>query len=564
MNGDGRMLRSLMLAALLVAPAPALGQRAGGPAGVAAAPESEATASRTPADTTGAAALVYEGDTIAVFRVANMGVTPLRRAEIARQRLDALRPEQLAHDVRLQPIENGYTVLLGDSYLFFLLDADLDPHERRTPAQVAENAQLMLTHALASRARLLSPESRWRSVLWSVVATVALIALIRVLIWGRRRLVDWVRAQSDARRGRKLGDVVITSVSAGSAWLAGMLTHIGIIVLVFLWAISVLNRFPETRPFGAAARQAVFGWWSTFQLEALRAIPGLIGIVLIVLACRFAGRLATDIFNGIERGNIRIPGIHPETADATRRLVIAMIWLLAIVVAYPLVPGSDSDAFKGVSVFLGLIVTLGSSGVVGHLMSGLVLVYSRALREGDFVRVADIEGTVLEVGALSVKIANARKEEFTIPNAVMVGSVVKNFTRLSRDSGAPLTTSVTIGYDAPWRVVHEMLLTAAERTPGLRKQPPPVVMQASLSNFYVEYQLIVRLERPDPLQRAVSLNTLHQNIQDVFNERGIQIMSPAFESQPEKSVLVPKEKWFQAPGDPPKTGPAPGSGAPVP
>jgi small-conductance mechanosensitive channel len=159
---------------------------------------------------------------------------------------------------------------------------------------------------------------------------------------------------------------------------------------------------------------------------------------------------------------------------------------------------------------------------------------------------------VVEVGALSVKIANARKEEFTIPNAVMVSSVVKNFSRLSRDSGAPLTTAVTIGYDAPWRVVHEMLVLAAERTPGIRKQPAPVVIQSKLDTFSVEYQLIVRLERPDPAHRAATLSALHQNILDAFNERGVQIMTPSFEGQPEQPVLVPKAKWTQAPGDAPK------------
>jgi small-conductance mechanosensitive channel len=212
-----------------------------------------------------------------------------------------------------------------------------------------------------------------------------------------------------------------------------------------------------------------------------------------------------------------------------------------------MLPGSSSEAFKGVSVFLGLMVTLGSSGVMGHMMSGLVLVYSRSLRAGDVVRVNDIEGMVSEVGVLSVKVINSRKEEYTIPNAVIVGTTVKNYTRLSREVGPVLTTGVTIGYDAPWRVVYEMLLAAADRTAGVRKHPAPLVFQPELSDFYVVYQLTVRLEPGS--DRLGVLTELHQNIQDAFNERGVQIMSPHFEGQPGERVWVPKSKWNAAPED---------------
>jgi small-conductance mechanosensitive channel len=184
---------------------------------------------------------------------------------------------------------------------------------------------------------------------------------------------------------------------------------------------------------------------------------------------------------------------------------------------------------------------------MGHLMSGLVIVYSRALRTGDIVRVTDIEGTVTEVGALSVKIVNSRKEEFTIPNTVIVGATVKNYSRLDRELGPALTTAVTIGYDAPWRVVYEMLLEAAERTKGVRTQPAPVIFQPELSDFFVVYELTVRVE--PGLDRYLVRTELHQNIQDAFNERGVQIMSPHFEGQPEGKVYVPKSKWKMAPDD---------------
>ena len=152
----------------------------------------------------------------------------------------------------------------------------------------------------------------------------------------------------------------------------------------------VLARFPETQPIADAARSSLVRIWHTVEQQVVHAIPGLIAIILIVVAGRFLTRLTTDLFTAIERGTVRIPAVHPETAHATRRLNVVLIWVMAVVVAYPLVPGSRTDAFKGVSVFLGLLATLRSTRIVGHTMSGLVLVYSRALRKGDIVRVNDL------------------------------------------------------------------------------------------------------------------------------------------------------------------------------
>jgi small-conductance mechanosensitive channel len=242
-----------------------------------------------------------------------------------------------------------------------------------------------------------------------------------------------------------------------------------------------------------------------------------------------------------------VPWVHAETANPTKRLAVALLWVFAIVVAYPYLPGSGSDVFKGVSVFVGLVISLGSSGVVNQAMSGLVLMYSRALKPGDYVRVADTEGVVAELGLLSTKICTNKRELVTIPNGVVVGTTTKNYSRLAADggSGVILHTSVTIGYDTPWRQVHALLLAAAERTPGLRRDPAPFVRQTALSDFYVEYQVNAHLEQPE--ERVAALSTLHENIQDCFNEHGVQIMSPHYEGDPATPKLVPPERWQMYP-----------------
>jgi small-conductance mechanosensitive channel len=196
-------------------------------------------------------------------------------------------------------------------------------------------------------------------------------------------------------------------------------------------------------------------------------------------------------------------------------------------------------------VFLGLMVTFGSSGLVSQIVSGFTLTYSRALRLGDFVRIGDVEGTVTHLGVLSTKVKTVWNEDVTIPNAVVVSQTTTDYSRLGDTEGVFIPTSVTIGYDTPWRQVHAMLLQAAERTPGFRLEPKPMVLQESLEDFYVKYTLFACLERQD--QRPFVLAVLHANIQDVFNEYGVQIMSPNYVLDPAAPKVVPKKDWYAAP-----------------
>jgi small-conductance mechanosensitive channel len=283
----------------------------------------------------------------------------------------------------------------------------------------------------------------------------------------------------------------------------------------------------------------------TLALGFVRALPGLFTALVIFVIARLLVRFLTAWFNAIERGEVRQSWVHPETAQPTRRLVAALVWLFALVVAYPYLPGSQSDAFKGISVFLGVVVTFGSSGIVNQIMSGLMITYSRALRVGDFACVGAVEGTVSHLGMLSIKVRTVRHEEVTIPNAVVVSQTITDYSRVADAGGVFTPTSVTIGYDTPWRQVESLLLQAAARTPGLHAAPPPLVIQSGLEDFYVKYTLLVCLEHQEA--RAITLNALHANIQDLFNEYGVQIMSPHYVLDPAARKVVRKSDWFAAP-----------------
>jgi small-conductance mechanosensitive channel len=194
------------------------------------------------------------------------------------------------------------------------------------------------------------------------------------------------------------------------------------------------------------------------------------------------------------------------------------------------------------------MVTLGSAGIVGQWMAGMTLIYSRAMRQGDLVKVGDNEGVVILVGLLSTKIRTATGEEITIPNSSLISGSIRNFTRLSEGAGSRVFTTVTIGYDAPWRQVHAMLLEAAARTQGLRTEPPPFVLQRALGDFYVEYELVARIDVP--LDRPYVMSRLHGHVQDIFNEHGVQILSPHFMTQPDAPVVVDKRNWYAPPARP--------------
>jgi small-conductance mechanosensitive channel len=192
--------------------------------------------------------------------------------------------------------------------------------------------------------------------------------------------------------------------------------------------------------------------------------------------------------------------------------------------------------------------------VVNQAVSGLMLMYSRSFRQGEFVQVGETEGTVLEVGFLTTRIETLRHEHVTIPNAVIVGNVTRNFSRLKERGGIRIPTSVTIGYDTPWRQVRAMLQLAADRTANVVRDPPPRILQTALLDHAVEYTMLVCIA--DPKQRPLVLDELHANILDAFNEYGVQIMSPVYEDDPENPKIVPREEWFKAPAPPGAGGPA--------
>ena len=496
--------------------------------------------------------LTYQNRLITELRATVLGHSPEQRVASIQQRLDGLVNQGIVGPVSTQKFEDVTTILVGGQLAFGIAPQDVDEVAGETIQTKTARATAALQTAIQEAVELRTPARLVRAGLEAAGATV----LVLFLLWGiraadrvaERRLVNLA---SERLKRVPLGDSHVLRASRVLE-LTRRLVMFGAVLaaafVVYSWLTFVLRRFPYTRPWGESMREYFFSTASHLALGFAQALPGLFTVAVIFLIARFFVRLGNALFDGVEHQRFSLPWVYPETALPTRRLVNALIWLFALIVAYPHLPGSGSDAFKGVSVFVGLIISLGSSGVVNQIMSSFMITYSRALRLGDYVRVGDIEGTVTHVGMLSTKVKTPRREEVTIPNAVLVSSTTTNYSKFADSDGVYVPTSVTIGYDTPWRQVEALLLLAAERTPGVRREPKPVVFQTALQDFYVQYTLLVSLERPD--QRGPILNKLHANIQDAFNEHGVQIMSPNYEADPAAPKVVPKERWFDTPSRP--------------
>jgi small-conductance mechanosensitive channel len=242
---------------------------------------------------------------------------------------------------------------------------------------------------------------------------------------------------------------------------------------------------------------------------------------------------------------VPLRGFDAEWAQPTYQIARILIILLTLVIAYPYLPGSGSAAFQGLSIFAGLMLSLGASSAMASLIAGYTVTYRRAFRVGDRITVGDLTGEVCDVRLLVTHMRTSKNEEVVVPNSLVLQSHVVNYSKLARSHGLILHTTVSIGYETPWRQVEAMLQLAAERTEGILREPTPFVLEQSLGDFAVAYELNVYVDSTKLLPQRYA--ELHRNVLDVFNEYGVQIMTPAYEGDPEVPKVVPQDKWFETP-----------------
>jgi small-conductance mechanosensitive channel len=485
---------------------------------------------------------------IAAMRASYDGLSPQARAQSAQERIERLPPSAAGLPISSELVtagaRSGVLVRVGTNVAFALLPGDVDPGIDLQ--QAANDAGRRLQAALQARA----DQQRWDVILRGILVTLASGALAFALVIALRRMrraagqpveafvsrvqqrVSWLHPEIGAR----MVSLVYAALDL-AAWTLRLL-------IALAWIGFALLQFPLSAPLGARLAERIATLLSTLGHDIVHALPGLFFACVIFAGARLLVQLIGVAFGLISTGVVRVHWLHADTAKATQQLVVVFVWSAALLAAYPYIPGSETDAFKGLTLLFGVVASLGSAGLAGQAMSGLSAVYSRILRQGEWVRVGDIEGQVLSIGLLATKLRAPAGEEVTIPNAVLMGASTINYSRLAQ-GGTVVSTSVGIGYDAPWRQVAGLLQLAAARTPALLTDPPPRVVQRQLRTFDIEY-VLVGFVRPGQLRSAV-LSELNANVLDAFNEFGVQIMTPAFESQPETDVVVPSGRWYDAP-----------------
>jgi len=536
------MLRALLVSACLVGvstgqPLEASGQ----PAPPAAEVEAETEYAR--------ASVTLDGEVL--FSVRGVEAYPAeKRAQVIGGRIKAIAadPSVAVEALRLAETERGTDILAGDR---FVMTVTGDDSERGGVSR-----QFM---ARAMRQRIAEAVAAYRSertprallIKTGVAAGATLVAWL--LLLGVRRGFRRIHALVEGRtkgavEGLEAHSFRLVQAKKISAALRGLIVSLrvlAIMVVVYGYLHVVLELYPWSRSLSHQLSAIFLDPLANMGASFLNELPNLVFLAILTLVTRYLLKFVKLFFSGVEKGTIAFANFDPDWAWPTYRIIRFLVIAFAVVVAYPYIPGSRSAAFQGVSIFIGVIFSLGSSSLIANLIAGYSMTYRRAFRVGDRIQVGDVTGDVTESGLMVTRIRTIKNEEVVVPNSTILSNHIVNYSTLAKQAGLILHTTVGIGYETPWRQVEAMLIMAAEQTPGLRKEPPPFVLQKNLGDFCVIYEINAHCDDPQAMARLYT--DLHRNILDLFNEYGVQIMTPAYERDPQQPKLVPKAQWFAAP-----------------
>lgn len=362
-----------------------------------------------------------------------------------------------------------------------------------------------------------------------IVIVLAVIIIYLVNLLYRKGKLYTVAKEPKYLKGIRIKGYELFSVATEKRLLAGflnLLRWVVILLLLYLTLPLLFSIFPWTKNIANTLIGYVLNPLRSILRSIWNYLPKLMTIVVIIVVFYYVLKALHFFKREIESGSLKIRGFYADWAGPTFQIVRVLLFAFMLVVIFPYLPGSDSPVFKGVSVFLGVLFTFGSSSSLSNIISGLVLTYMRAFKIGDRVQIGDVTGDIVEKSLLVTRVRTVRNEDVTIPNSMIMNNHTLNYSSSSKDLGLILHTSVTIGYDMPWRTIHELLVNAALATEGLLKDPAPFVLQMSLDDFYVTYQ--INAYTNDANKQAIIYSSLHQNIQDKFFEAGVEIMSPHY------------------------------------
>ncbi len=458
---------------------------------------------------------------------------PQERADAIRQRIIALSDKR---GVGIETIHAedrvGWTeILAGSDRILGITESDARAAEHPRAELAAEYTEIIRQVVKQYR-----EEHTWRRYSWAVLyallsaagAAGLLVALFLVRRRARFTGELWLARQEAQGTTRPISSRLRRYLGPPFRVIFRTLFWIVVLGLVQTYVAIVLRFFPSTKYTSYRLTNWLFSELASFGKTCVGYVPNLLLIALICLLTSYLINLNQYVFQEISNERLTIRGFYADWAEPTAKLVRVLIIAAAAIVVFPYLPGSESPAFKGISVFLGVLLSLGSTSAVAHGVAGTILTYMRAFQVGDFVRIGNDVGEVIEKTLLVTRICTQKNELVTIPNSTVLGGVVVNYSAEARHKGVIFHTTVTIGYNAPWRQVHDLLISAALATGDVLHEPVPFVLQTALNDFYVAYELNAYTAKPKNMQSIYS--ALHQNIQDKFNEAGVEINSPHYAS----------------------------------
>ena len=525
---------------------------AAGPQTLALAQESDAAQTGEPA----VAPVILDGDTL--FSVRGVSSFPAERR--AARITEAIRGFAADRDLPAESLVIEETALgsvfsVGGKRLMALVDADAEL-EGVSRGLLAEAYRQRIAEAVVEYRREREPATLWRSAVRAIAATLGTL----LVLWIASRALRRVRSALDRRYRARISSVQIQTfeiVRAEQLWHAlhraiNVMAAIVALVALYFYLDYVLLLFPQTRALGQNLFAVVLRPINTLGTGAVQLLPDLVFLAVLALFTRWLLKLVRLFFRRVADQTIALAGFDPEWALPTERILRLLLIAFALVIAYPYIPGSDSEAFKGISLMLGLVFSLGSSTIISNVVAGQSIAFRRAFKVGDRVKIGEHIGEVTDIKLLTTFLRSPKNEQIVIPNSNILNSEVVNFSTLASQSGLILHTIVGIGYETPWRQVEAMLLEAAGRTPGLLREPAPFVLQKALGTFAVDYEINAYCDNTRGL--LLLYTALHRNILDVFNEYGVQIMTPAYEGDTEQPKVVARENWYLSPAGGPSGG----------
>jgi len=477
-------------------------------------------------------------------------------ARIAAAAADRTIPKE---SVRVVETETGTQIVAGEHPLVIVREADAALEGSSVPRLAAAYATRIQQGIEVFRSER-EPRRLIRSGLYALFVTLVLV----FVLWPLRLVRKRVQARFAERLHARVASVSIRSVELierERIWgiVRGMTRGAYLLLIasiIFAYLQVVLQLFPWTRGIATGFLGYLADPLRHIVLAALGFVPNLLFLAVLFVVTRFVLKAIHLFASSIESGAVTLTGFDPEWTWPTYKLVRVAVIAFAVIVAYPYIPGSQSLAFKGVSLFVGVLFSLGSSSVISNVLAGYTMTYRRAFKIGDRIEVDSSIGEVVETRLLVTHLRTAKNEEVILPNSLILNGKVINYSSIAKRQGLILHTTVGIGYETPWRQVEAMLLAAAaaasERLPSLLKDPKPFVLQRALGDFCITYEINVYTDAPGAMFAGYA--ELHRNILDVFNEYGVQIMTPAYEGDPEQAKLVPKDQWYTAPAPPPQGG----------